>query len=38
MCILCRRQIITGQQIGLLPSGWWAHAECITTANHQEPS
>ena len=33
VCKLCPRDIYTGNTIGKLPSGGWAHAGCIVAAS-----
>lgn len=34
-CALCPVPVITGQAIGRLPSGRWAHVTCIIAARRQ---
>ena len=37
LCALCPVVIQTGQLIGKLPSGGWAHAGCIIASQHTQP-
>jgi hypothetical protein len=36
-CVLCHAAIRTGQQIGKLAPGRWAHTSCIIQANRTTP-
>jgi hypothetical protein len=36
-CALCPVLICTGNLIGLLPDGRWAHIACIIATQHPEP-